>query len=394
MVVLPYVIKTRRFPGTSFIRNALVERMPLVFLTLFGGFGFLDAVLPKLVRANQGTLTALAAIVSSIASLQIIRPAERLAFSIFVAVRAADSFVASRQQLIRKRLTMVPEWLWRQIPTIVFQMSCFEIIYCWFYHPEALPPTYVRWITKLSLSEPSLIEALRMLKDGRMKYGVDMGPYEAVREYVRRLGLSPEIGDPQYGQIPCFLVHGGRCESCVDFCVFVLRQSFKTAMQLYIPVHLVPALVFKAHRIRSFDAFAKLIVKSGIGAARSSSFLATFIGSIFGTVCLVRNTIDHNDTPLGPTIGSFLCGFSLLLEAPGRRHSLALYCLPKAIESAIIRRLPKHYSDALHGKNSVLQQVLETILFSSGICYIFSSFRNAPESVSPTIRNIMGVFIR
>ena len=69
-------------------------------------------------------------------------------------------------------------------------------------------------------------------------------------------------------------------------------------------------------------------------AVRSSSFLASFIAIIWATITTVR-TLLGTDSVAGPALGSSLCGLSLFLEKKSRRKELAMYVLPRAIESVI-----------------------------------------------------------
>lgn len=44
-------------------------------------------------------------------------------------------------------------------------------MYDWFYHPDALPAMYNRWITGMARMDSRLLEALRQLKAGNARYG-------------------------------------------------------------------------------------------------------------------------------------------------------------------------------------------------------------------------------
>jgi hypothetical protein len=55
--------------------------------------------------------------------------------------------------------------------TLTFTVSCFCIMHSWFYNPEALPPSYNRWILQLARMDKRLLELLRYARNGRFTYG-------------------------------------------------------------------------------------------------------------------------------------------------------------------------------------------------------------------------------
>ena len=82
-------------------------------------------------------------------------------------------------------------------------------------------------------------------------------------------------------------------------------------------------------------------------------------------IIAVRN-VRRMDTSLGPLLGSAVCGLSLFVEKKSRRLDLAMYVLPRALETAIFAfpltaRLWERWSpgvfcagneNRLHGKTS------------------------------------------
>ncbi|KAJ3081535.1 hypothetical protein HK102_002286 [Quaeritorhiza haematococci] len=164
-------------------------------------------------------------------------------------------------------------------------------------------------------------------------------------------------------------------------------------MKLYIPVHLIPTLVFNGRRFLQPSTFRHIL----LSAARSSAFLATFIATIFYTICLVRNQ-TKNDKPFGPVLGSFLCGFSLLIEKKKRRRDMGLYVLPKALESLYYRMVTSRnggmtaVSSGIARKGGLLKHG-DVAIFALSMGYFLSTVIHEPEAVTPAIRGILGFFL-
>ena len=116
----------------------------------------------------------------------------------------------------------------KQADTIVFAVSCTIIMFAWFYTPERLPKyvspflglrvnvsSYNDWIMRMAAMDERLLFALRYLRLGELKYGVQ-GKYTSCLEpYAEELGYEKKMGNlVENIPIPCKLVHEGFSESC------------------------------------------------------------------------------------------------------------------------------------------------------------------------------------
>lgn len=144
---------------------------------------------------------------------------------------------------------------------------------------------------------------------------------------------------PGRGGLPCELVHGDlMTSSCAENAGTRWIKAFIKAFLIYLPVHTIPTLIINPRRIIS-DPFTLITAIS-----RSSAFLATFVGTVWSTICLSRTVLGPKLFPNLPqqTIdGSFggialacvTCCFSLYIERGKRRGEIALYVLPRAIRT-------------------------------------------------------------
>ncbi|TFY71818.1 hypothetical protein EVG20_g1212, partial [Dentipellis fragilis] len=261
--------------------------------------------------------------------------------------------------------------------------SGFTIMWCFFYEPQRLPRSYVKWISSLANIDERLVGALRALRTGEWSYihGTRLQP-DIVATLSQDLGypaswgtasLLPSHGGPAatntwkalgvsgrdgVGGLPCELVHGNLAKgSCAQNVTLRGLYAFLEALAIYLPVHLLPVLLMRPYSLLRKPEIGRLL----LGILRSAGFLSTFVSSIWAAVCLTRTTLiarllpnishDFYDGPYGCILaGCLACGSSIWVENRRRRGEMALYVMPRAIlESAIFTlSLTTLVSAALH----------------------------------------------
>ncbi|KAG8219811.1 hypothetical protein J3R82DRAFT_784 [Butyriboletus roseoflavus] len=248
-----------------------------------------------------------------------------------------------------------------------------RIMWCFFYQPQRLPPSYVKWISSLANVDKGFLEIIRALREGTWSYIHGSSPKRNILgPLVEELGRPPSWGDPAVlpayggdfaneawkqlgvdgrigvGGLPCELLHGGigarfgSHNSCVSNAALRAIYAFVEAFVIYLPVHFLPILLTKPSSImRPHRALPTLL-----SAIRSATFLSTFVSSCWFAVCFTRTLvlarlfpkISHDvwDGPYGCTLaGSLVCGASIWIENARRRGEMALYVLPKALRASI-----------------------------------------------------------
>ncbi|CAO1613865.1 unnamed protein product [Parajaminaea phylloscopi] len=405
-------------PSSSAPR-ALGRPSPTVDLTLFALVRGLDTLVraaplflgsalatQKSNATHQGTGTASMS-ASSPAPSSIIgraRSREALGDSLGTGRRLRRQQASALSAVSATMLSRIAAGISNQAEGITFVLCCAVIMWSWFYAPERLPPTYVKWITNLATMDQRLLLALRSIRNGKPHVwnyqstemtpaAVDMlgslseslgYPYEwgnpsrlpisaaearrlleeakAANARARSEGRDPQAtdslrppgGEPGFvlagasgprgrgemGGIPCEIVHCGvGGSSCLANAGLRWIRGWKVCMGIYIPVHLLPKLLFNPSQFtkRPIEAISKVL----IGSTRSASFLATYIASIWFMVCFGRTmvlprlfpSISHSfwDRGLGPLMGSFACGLAIFIEERRKRAEMALYVAPRAL---------------------------------------------------------------
>ena len=305
-------------------KPALGRPSPTIDLTLFA-----------LVRGMDTLVRALAAPAAA--------RKDRLRASTTGATRASASTTRSWISTLLRRTAL---GMADQADGLIFVVCCAQIMWAWFYHPERLPPTYVKWITNLATMDERLLLALRCIRTGKpltWNYqSKEMSPegVHLLGSLAEALGHPYEWGDPtrlpntsaearqmiaearaahdagelteaadkgpnpgfvlngaagprgrgEMGGMPCELVHCGTGgANCYKNALYRWIRGWRMSMAIYFPVHLLPRLLFNP---RGFLASPlPNLVKVLTGAARSAAFLATYIVGNWFPICLARSAL-------------------------------------------------------------------------------------------------------
>jgi hypothetical protein len=201
---------------------------------------------------------------------------------------------------------------------------------------------------------------------------------------------------PPYG--PCSGSHP-HIVSCVFAPIERFFSVFRWTLPIYGALHVVPMLLFKRKAVA--HAPVPMVLRAGWGSTRSAAFLAAFVsiyqgavGSVLYSFCAVNASwglrVDwwqgyfcsaqnaHRALVRRPRIpswllaalvskpsfwlGGLLAGMSVLIEAKHRRGELAMYVLPKGLESAwvaargkgLVFRTGKHGSALVSSCRSII----------------------------------------
>jgi hypothetical protein len=143
-----------------------------------------------------------------------------------------------------------------------------------------------------------------------------------------------------------------------------------------------------------------MVLRAGWGSTRSAAFLAAFVAIYQGYFCSAQNA--HRALVGRPRIpawllaalvskpsfwlGGLLAGMSVLIEAKHRRGELAMYVLPKGLESAWV---------AARGKGLVFRTGKHgsALLTAIGMGMVMSTYQNDPHHLSGFVRRILYQFI-
>jgi len=213
--------------------------------------------------------------------------------------------------------------------------------------------------------------------------------------FNRHMPLNPaSYGDPKTGRIHCDLVHDGLPGGCEGNAFRRFSKGFAQAFLIYLPVHLLPPLIFRRKKILDNPLDSSIhIVKA---AMRSSAFLAAFIALTWYGVCLTRTRVGHQifgidqtrlDRTMAPLMGCIMCGFSILIENKHRRGEMALYVAPRAIYSLMERMLGPHRTGRSWEKMAA--DASEMVIFSGAVATVIEAMYRRDDMVRSSVKGIM-----
>ncbi|GAA6000664.1 hypothetical protein JCM10207_004599 [Rhodosporidiobolus poonsookiae] len=290
----------------------------------------------------------------------------------------------------------------KNVSVLVFGFSCAQIMYSWLMAPEALPAGYRRWITQASrVSEPCLPVNLTATRDGvfdpeiaRRAATWGRGATERNRALIEAYAQAGEKGDfgPRFA--PCSVVHPW-ADTCTWNGLDRWQAVFRWIMPVYAGLHVIPPIVLRWKVFRKDPSAA--LLKSLLGTLRSCSFLATFVTLFQGLVCAQRNVFYafHGRVPewmerlLLHRAYYWFLGFStclaLFIEEKKRRRELAMYVLPRGLESlwSVLRR--RSWIPFVPGG--------EILLTSLGLSMVMRTYQHEPEHLSGLVRTLLYQFV-
>ncbi|KAJ7859259.1 hypothetical protein B0H13DRAFT_2237517 [Mycena leptocephala] len=281
---------------------------------------------------------------------------------------------------------------------IVFSLACGQIMWAFFLRPDTLPRSYVGWIqdaskvpadafiyNRIAVHEHStdLLALDRLIA----RSDITLANLSSLLD-LRDRALAGSPGLPHY--VPCFGLHP-MADSCR---VVAVTRFFKVARWILPPtsIHADPV---------------SFLAKVSVGSLRSSAFLGAFVAINQGVLCIKHKLYEWlMAAPLSSPlrrivpqrlidvliskgtwwVAGFSTGLALLVEDQRRRAELAIYVLPKGLESLwIVARG--------HGLVWHTGSWGEGILVGLGMAMVMTIYQNDPQHLSGLVRRILYQFI-
>ncbi|KAJ3068015.1 hypothetical protein HDU98_008808 [Podochytrium sp. JEL0797] len=174
--------------------------------------------------------------------------------------------------------------------------------------------------TKYLQPDPSTTDGMPPSFESNLPPNLDVARFEPYFDYINQ---AP------HDWVMCSFQHPKHtnCElGALDF----FGQEFKRALQMYVPLNGIMTLVFRGTSL--WKKPGQNLWHYLVQTARSTLFLSAYCTMAWYSVCSFRR-IFKKDALWMYYVNGMLCGATVLIEAPGRRLELGLYCLPRAFES-------------------------------------------------------------
>ncbi|KAF8806205.1 hypothetical protein BYT27DRAFT_7243013 [Phlegmacium glaucopus] len=310
---------------------------------------------------------------------------------------------------------------------LVFSLACGQIMYAFLLRPDTLPRSYTTWIAQASKAPLGSIRMNHdLVRNGTFNIKdldeIVLRPDITAFNKSDLLSLRSQLVDPSSiltGQTTPYFLRYAPCSAihpALSSCLSVPLDRFFTVSTWMLPIygalHFVPAVLFK------WKAFmqdpGKVLVKAGVGSLRSSAFLGVFVIIYQTLFCYKHNlhrfltllrsgalqtnlltsplkrlpqwVIDLLISKMSFWIPGLASGLSLFVEEKRRRGELAMYVLPKGLESVWV---------TARGKGWVFRTGKwgDVILTALGMGMVMSTYQNDPQHLSGLVRRVMYQFI-
>jgi hypothetical protein len=270
---------------------------------------------------------------------------------------------------------------WAHGDSLLFILTSAQIMYAYVMRPETLPPSYYKFIVRSGPIDECVLDAVR--KNNRNK------PFDVrtLMEYVTNLGTPATISsatnlfksrnepDPNglLPLIPCSVLHP-RTESCVVHNLHTFFSTAKKTLPIYATLTFVPMVVLQF--VKLFKDPFTLLRKGVLSCLRSTVFLALFCAMYQVVICMQRNFVSK-DHRVAYFLAGIISSMSIFIEKKSRRSELALYTLPRAVDSFYMQLLDRKWMASVpHG---------DLVLFCTAMSGLAYFYHNQTSVMSPTL---------
>ncbi|WRT67803.1 uncharacterized protein IL334_004777 [Kwoniella shivajii] len=277
---------------------------------------------------------------------------------------------------------------------LVFGACCGQIMFAWLLSPETIPKEYSAWILQASRVPDFAVMANRTAVRQRIidpkqvqralaHKAITPSNRKALEQVLLKLkdGWRPSA-------VPCEMVH-----PWVDRCPETNFRRFFAVFRFMLPVysalHLIPMLVLRRHHVQRDPL--RMLARAVWGITRSCSFLGVFVMIYQILFCMRTQSIEQGwgtswlRIALKRKETFWLMGFStclsLLVEEKKRRAELAMYVLPRALESA--------WSSARKRAWVPIVPFGETILGAVAMGMVMDAYKHSPDSMSGIVKRLL-----
>ncbi|KAJ7172550.1 hypothetical protein C8R46DRAFT_154462 [Mycena filopes] len=296
--------------------------------------------------------------------------------------------------------------------TIVFSLACGQIMYAFFLRPDTLPRSYIAWIQEASKADPnSFVLNRRAVRE----HVIDLPALDRLVAHpsvtpsnlsslidLRERAVAGAANLPHYA--PCYALHPTG-DGCTEAAGVRFLEVVRWMLPIYAALHFVPSILLRWSLFRRDPL--RLLAHAGVGSIRSSAFLGTFVVICEGVFCIkhslyerimalpassaLRRLLPQRLVDILISKGTwwfsgFATGLALLIEDRRRRAELAMYVLPKGLES--LWAVARGHGFVRHTGNWG-----EGVLTGVGMGMVMTIYQNDPQHLSGLVRKILYQFI-
>ncbi|KAI9208932.1 uncharacterized protein BJ171DRAFT_557640 [Polychytrium aggregatum] len=181
--------------------------------------------------------------------------------------------------------------------------------------------------------------------------------------------------------IMCGLQHPTTLKCSLN-AVQAFHNEWWRAMSLYTPLNAIMVVIFRGSAL--FKDPLQTLSRLAVSILRSSLFLTCYVTTAWTLPCYLRR-FSGTDRQWHYYINGILAGMMVLIEVPGRRLELALYCMPRALESFWNCGVKWKWWKNIPGGEAIY------FCFATGVLMTF--YQNDPAIIHDGYRKVMVRFL-
>ena len=208
--------------------------------------------------------------------------------------------------------------------TLLMASASAAVIWCWLFHRSALEPSYAHFLDMQGAKPRWMQQAYATCHYGNAALFAAHPIVDVLQQQRAKVGLPPV--HPASTQLRCDVLHPG--QSHVGHMLTFLKEGILRALPVYVPVYVLPLLVFRMKDI--VRSPLRALSLTSLGIFRSSLFLSAYCTACWFTSCMVTTQL-HSTSNVNGLIAGWVGGCMVLIEKKSRRIELALYVLAQAI---------------------------------------------------------------
>ncbi|KAJ3263186.1 hypothetical protein HDU77_011134 [Chytriomyces hyalinus] len=283
--------------------------------------------------------------------------------------------------------------------TLLFSIACGSIMYAYVMAPDTIPKEYNNWMVQTArVSRESL--AISRQNNRRIENPSKFQPidFDTIYDCINRHGGTNAVVALQQAAtaydarirpdgtlpiVPCSIIHPTDC-NCLSYNTALAFKIMSGIAPVYATLNFVPMVLLKTRALMANPI--SLPLKGIRSTIVSSAFLTAYVGIYMAGICGVRNLVKyewmHQDHKIMYYIlGCIASGTSILMEKKPRRAELAMYVLPKGLQSLFLVMQRRRWIYHVPGSETALS------CLSFGVLMTF--YQLEPQALSPLLVRIL-----
>lgn len=316
-MLLPALLKTRG--SFSKIRTALarvVDRDQTSMGLFLGSYLCVFHYIMRILRNDTGYVGKYRAVVAAFIASYTIRVTPRptqVAVGSFLIIRSFDIMVRYLAQTGYFGTKLAS---WNHWDVALMSVASCQVIWAGMLNPSSVSKAYMSFLMRQSgVTVKERVWFASVLK-GKADMAL-LGGSIRVEHAIPITLTGPPFSQPPFDVVPSKIVH------CFE-------GTFKRAIPVYLPVYLIPLVLFRTRHLLRRPLMT--LLTAAIGLTRSSVFLSSYVSVTWAMLAVLVKQFPLAGIML-PVITGLFSGLTLLIEKKGRRIEIALYVLGHAYQS-------------------------------------------------------------